>query len=60
MAEGPAEDTTEGSSYTYPICEHLLFGFAFHKREHKVKPEKMKAPVTGAGVRERTLFFAID
>jgi hypothetical protein len=40
---------------------NTCFGFAFHKREHKVKTEEMKLPVIdGAGVRERTLFFAID
>jgi hypothetical protein len=60
MAEGPAEDTTEGSSHIPIPFANTCFGFAFHKREHKVKPEKMKAPVTGAGVRERALFFAID
>jgi hypothetical protein len=53
MAEGPAEDTTEGSSHI-PFA-NICFSFAFHKREHKVNTEKMKVPVIGAGVRERPL-----
>jgi hypothetical protein len=59
----PTGNTPPGSDTRCPPLlpfANTCFGFAFHKREHKVKHEKMKAPGIGADVRERKLFFAID